>query len=488
MRSEISLIFILLGCLCIFTHPVSAQQGDAVTPHEEDNSFVDALTGGQIKTLLRYSGQYRDSNLHLLQDSSTPEAPNEKVQSYSAIGGYVGYETAAWRHMTFGATLYGAIPFGRNPADRRGLGGLYEEDGGQNAYAALGELYIKYQNNGHLLAVGRKEMPDYRFVSLSNIRFSPVTHSGAVYENRVVDGLGVNLGYIMNMKERNAKKFIDMARGARLHVADSGKQLIRGDYNPDDYDETGYIGDSKEMAMLGLTYQRDAFSLEAWDYHVKDFVNTIYLLGQYKIEPAASRFHYNLAAQYTNQKDVGGHIAGDINTWHYGLSAQAYSDGLSFFANYNQVAYNEDSYDGGTIFVRWGTPQMFNSFQVQDSELAGTKSFGVGLQYDFGRNGLIPGVVMRWRYGDYDMPDKLIMTDARQDRREATFDLRYSFTQTSDFGIFTQMKGLSLQFRLAFNNYRTDYNFEAYRAIHGYDFESVTEDFVDARLYLDYNF
>ncbi|MCP4045701.1 MAG: hypothetical protein GY732_06885 [Gammaproteobacteria bacterium] len=50
------------------------------------------------------------------------------------------------------------------------------------------------------------------------------------------------------------------------------------------------------------------------------------------------------------------------------------------------------------------------------------------------------------------------------------------------------MKGLSLQFRLAFNNYNTDYNFEAYREIHGYDFQSVTEDFVDARLYLDYVF
>ena len=65
---------------------------------------------------------------------------------------------------------------------------------------------------------------------------------------------------------------------------------------------------------------------------------------------------------------------------------------------------------------------MFNSFQVQDSELAGTKSVG---------------------------------------------------------------EGLSLQFRLAYNNYCTDYNFEAYREIHGYDFQSVTKDFFDARLYLD---
>ena len=95
---------------------------------------------------------------------------------------------------------------------------------------------------------------------------------------------------------------------------------------------------------------------------------------------------------------------------------------------------------------------------------------------------------MRWRYGIYNLPDDLTMTDARQDRHEATFDLRYSFTQKSGFGIFTEMKGLSLQFRLAFNNYRTDYNFEAYREIHGYDFQSVTKDFVDARLYLDYIF
>jgi hypothetical protein len=478
----------LLGCLCSIASPVFAQQEAVQSPPEVENSFIDALTNGHIKALLRYSGQHRSSNLQLLQDSSTPEAPDEEFLQYSAIGGFIGYETAPWRHTTFGATVYGAAPFGNSPADRRGLGGLYEEDGEQDPYAVVGELYIKYQNKGHLVKVGRQEMPDYRFVSLSNIRVSPITHNGAVYENRVVEGLGINAGYIMEMKERNATKFIDMARGARLQETKSGKQLIRGEYNPDDYDDSGYIGDNKQMMMLGLTYQKNEFSLDAWNYYIKDFLNTLYLEGRYKIEPATGSIDYSLAVQYTNQQDVGGHIAGNIDTWHYGFSAQATSGAFSVFANYNQVAYNEDSYDGGTIFVRWGTPQMFNSFQVQDSELAGTKSVGVGLQYDFGRNGLIPGVVMRWRYGDYNMPDRLTMTDARQDRREATFDLRYSFTRTSGFGIFTQMKGLSLQFRLAFNNYRTDYDFEAYKKIHGYDFESVTKDFVDARLYLDYIF
>lgn len=478
---------ILLSCLCSLAAPVFAQHenGDEAPGA---GSFVDAFVNGRIKALLRYNGQYRDSNLHLLQDSSTPDISDEKVQQYSAVGGFVGFETAAWLNTTIGATVYGAAPLGNNPDNRKGLGGLYEADGGQQSYAVLGEMYIKYQQNGHLLKVGRQEMPDYRMVSLSNIRFSPITHSGVIYENRTLDGVGINLGYIRKMKERNATEFIDMATGARLKDSSSGKTLIRGEYNPNDYEQGGYAGDEKAMTMLGVTYGNEDFSFEGWNYYVNDFVNSIYLVGEYHIDPTPHDFHFTIAAQYTQQREVGGSVAGNIDTWHYGFGVRGKKDAFSFFANYNEVSYNENSHDGGTLFVRWGTPQMFNSFQVQDSELAGTRSIGMGLQYDFGGSGILPGVVMRWRFAAYDLPDKLRFTDARQDRRETTFDLRYSFSKTSGFGIFTQMKGLSLQFRLAFNNYRTDYDFEAYREIHGYDFQSVTSDFYDARLYLDYLF
>ncbi len=480
-----SLVFLLSLCAGVYSLDTYAQDDEQPS---SSGSLYDALFSGQPRALLRYGGQRRNSNLHLLQDSSEPDVSDEKLQYYSAFGGLVGYETAPWNHITMGATAYVALPFGNNPDDRRGLGGLYEEDGGQDAYAALGEMFIRYQKNGHLVKIGRQEMPNYRMVSLSNVRFSPVTHSGAVYENTVFGGLGINLGYIMNMKERNETKFIGMARGARLQESSNGKPLIRGDYDVADYDPSGYIGDSKEMTMLGLTYSGGNYSLDAWNYYISDFVNSIYLEGQYHFNPSARGMRFSLAVQYTNQKDVGDHIGGNIDTWHYGLSFRGARDALGFFVNYNDLAYNEDSYDGGTLFVRWGTPQMFNSFQVQDSELAGTESVGAGLQYDFGHNGLLPGVVMRWRYAIYNLPDNLTMTDARQDRQEATFDLRYSFAQKSGFGIFTEMKGLSIQFRLAFNNYNTDYNFEAYREIHGYDFQSATEDFVDARLYLDYVF
>ncbi len=470
----------------------------------EINSLYDAATKGKVKGLVRYSGQYRDSNLHEIQDSATPdpEIMTEKKQQYSAIGGYLGYETAPWFNISIGATAYTGAPFfaANNPSDRRGLGGLYEDDGGQDAYIALGEAYIKYQTDEHRAVAGRHEMPSYRFVSLSNVRMSPFTHEGITYENRSLDGFQFNLAYISRQKDRNAFDFEDMVRAARVKTGcgavdvngdciAGGKNLIRGNYEPTDFNFSGnYSGADKAMPFAAVTFAGAGLSLEGWDYYADDFVNTVYLYGQYTLMPTGSDLALTLAAQYANQQDVGGHVAGDVDTWLYGLKLQAYYQGMTVFTAYNEVSYNEDSYDGGTIFVRWGTPQMFNSFQVQDSELAGTQSIGVGLQYDFGLKGILPGVLMRVRYADYNMPDDISQADARQDRSETTFDARYSFEKVTGFGLFNEIDGLSILFRIAYNNYKTDYDFAAYKAAHGYEIESVTDDFMDYRLYLDYKF
>ncbi len=77
--------------------------------------------------------------------------------------------------------------------------------------------------------------------------------------------------------------------------------------------------------------------------------------------------------------------------------------------------------------------------------------------------------------------------DARQDRTETTFDINYTFAKGANAGDLS-LDGLSIQFRVAYNNYDTGYDFAAYKQIHGYDAESVTDDFIDTRLYLNYKF
>lgn len=454
----------------------------------KENTLSYALSQGEVKGLLRYSGQHRDSNLHVVQDTPTTSISDKRQQQYTALGGFLGYETAPIFNFSIGATVYTSQPFGHNPDERKGLGGLYEDNGTQESYTAIGEAFIKYQNDHHLIKAGRQEIPNYRFISLSDVRMTPITHEGVIYENNHFAQFKLNAAYITKMKERNAEVFIDMAAGARLsEQASTGKPLIRGDYNANNYNSSGYIGDKKAMSMAGLQFNNESISLEGWNYYIKDFVNTLYLYGQYHITPKNSDIPLSLSAQYAKQTNVGDNIAGNIDTWFYGVKLESAIGRTAFFIGFNEVEYNESSYDGGSIFVRWGTPQMFNSFQVQDSELAGTQSVGAGVQYKFSPSSLIPDVIMRLRFANYDMPNSLFRTDARQDKTETTFDANYAFTSKSYIaGI--PMDGLSIQFRVAYNNYDTNYDFAAYKDIHGYDVESVTSDFVDTRLYLNYKF
>ena len=447
-----------------------------------DSLAIKALKKSNIKALLRYSTQYRDTNYHSLQSSNNSTQKN-KHQEYSALGGYIGYETPAFYNISLGATGYGAFKLGNNPTDKIGLGGLDESDGYASSYMALGEAYIKYKDKENDFRYGRREMPNYRFISLSNIRFSPITHEGTTYENTMNEDIKVTLGYITKQKGRNSNRFEGMAKSARL-----SEKSIRGKYDRNNYLDGAYNGKNKSMPMIGIALTKDNYSLEVWDYLVDDFVNTVYVYSDYtfKINQDIS---FTTAFQFASQKDTGDSIAGDIDTNFFGLKVQlALDNGITVFSAYNQIAYNENSYDGGTLFVRWGTPQMFNSYQVQDSELAGTKSIGAGVQFELGKLGLVPNTVIRFRHAYYNMPDSINDKDAAQDRSETTFDLRYSFTKNDGFGIFTEMEGLSIQFRVAYDDYKTDYNYDAYRQRHGYSFNTVNEDFWDTRLYIDYMF
>ena len=119
------------------------------TGFKEVQNLNDAFSQGKVKGLIRYSGQYRDTQLHNAQDSSGQTNPtaHDDVKQYSAIGGYLGYETAPWYNVSVGATFYTSQPLGNNPADRGGLGGLDDSSstGSQDSYTVLGEAFVKFQ-------------------------------------------------------------------------------------------------------------------------------------------------------------------------------------------------------------------------------------------------------------------------------------------------------------------------------------------------------
>jgi len=214
--------FITSLVLCnIFTINILAKSNELKEEPKAINSISEAFLNGKVKGLLRYSGQFRDSKYHILQDDSSKPKNDVKVQSYSALGGYLGYETAPFNNFSLGATFYTSNPFlGENSDSRKGLGGLYEEDGGQDSYNVLGEAYFKYQDKEHKFVLGRQEMPNYRFVSLSNVRMTPVIHEGVTYENRSIDGLTVNTAFITAQKDRNSITFDGLISASRVSLGE----------------------------------------------------------------------------------------------------------------------------------------------------------------------------------------------------------------------------------------------------------------------------
>ena len=111
MKTTLPLMFSLLVSPLVF----AAEEREPVPV----DSLAEAFEQGQVRALLRYSAQHRNSNLHVLQDSATPDIPDEKKQQYSALGGYLGFTTAPWFNTSAGVTFYTSNPVGNNPDDRR---------------------------------------------------------------------------------------------------------------------------------------------------------------------------------------------------------------------------------------------------------------------------------------------------------------------------------------------------------------------------------
>ena len=78
---HIAITLYCLGGHTMAQEGVDGSEGVAVLGNlSEINTISHALTRGTFKGLLRYSGQHRDSNLHVLQDSNTPDISSEKKQ------------------------------------------------------------------------------------------------------------------------------------------------------------------------------------------------------------------------------------------------------------------------------------------------------------------------------------------------------------------------------------------------------------------------
>lgn len=305
---------------------------------------------------------FRDTklNLNLRTYYFNREKYDKSTSSAWAIGGALDYQSGLFLdHFGLGAVLYTSLPL-YGPNDKDGTLLLKE---GQDGYTVLGQSYglIKLVDT-HLIKLYRSSY-DTPYINPQDNRMTPNTFEGYTIQGAFggkegAPGLKYIGGYIDEIKQRNADKFIYMSEAA-------GVDAKRG------------------VVMGGGLFSYGNFSIGAINYYSDDIINIFYGEAKYTWK-LSDVLGLNFAAQFTNQTNVGSDLltGSSFNVNQFGLRA-----GMSYKSGVFTVGYTNDS-RGADLRSPWGGYPGYNSVQVQDFNRAGEQSIMGKLSYDFSRLGL----------------------------------------------------------------------------------------------------
>jgi hypothetical protein len=401
------------------------------------------------------------------------KVPYSSTKSSNAIGGYFGFETGAYYGFSFAATLYTSQPIFNNPLDE---GGLLLLQSDQSGYSVLGEAYLKYKSGKTIIKVGRQRLSEYRFLSDTDIRMVPYTYEAAILENRNLKEFTLRAGVVRGVKTITDTNYIDFINASKNLFIENPieRNPLRGDYNLNYYDSNrNYIGPKENLYLASIEYDQNQYYAEIWDYYVPNFVNFMYIHGIYKFNTNA--LHNEFSFMGIKQDDVGSHVAGNIDTWAYGLSLHSNYNNVTITAAFTKVKYDENSLDGGTIIDTWGNNLLPNSLYYNGGDQAGTNAFSFTFSYIFD----FANLKVDFTTGIFDLPNKLTDLYADQDNRE--YDLVLSYTPEWNRHFHFKLVGIYV-------DYDTDYDYRAYEDYHGYQVLHMYDNIVDTRFVVNYTF
>ncbi len=290
----------------------------------------------------------------------------------NSVGGQLSFDTASYNGITTGVTFMTTNPFALpNNVDTSTIGkdnGARGDDA-EDSFTVLGEAYVSYAYEDLLFTYGRKAIKT-PLIHSKDVRMLPSTVQGAFIGYEISKKSKFELAYLDKFKQRTSDKFTNIIR----HALGDETREITGD-------------DEGTVAMLGLDYKEDTYSVKFYDYYADDFINSMYLDAS--ISKDISDFRLNIAAQYINQMSIGnaddnldkvGSATGgkQINVNAFSLKTElAYADS-KFIVAYSNVLKGSSEHD--SIITPWdGTPLFTNTIT---SNSLFESIYGSGLKAD----------------------------------------------------------------------------------------------------------
>lgn len=422
------------------------------------NSFTEMFTEGEVYGRLRSNMFWWDWDTEKTSGSSQTRDNN-----MWGLGGSVVYKTGFFHGLGATAGFYGAVPMHRDNIDpavantnfgKAGKDTYHtRRDGTEGAMGNFAEAYLEYKNGKTNLKVGRQGI-DSIMIATNDTKMIPNTFEAAVIENKDVPDTTIRAGYITAQKLRDHQEFhsliasgadnITLSTDKTAYNDDSGTHKGLSAYNI----RTKGAGDvDPEMKLVTISNKSiPNLKLDGEYIGLQGFFNTVIGEANYQIKLNDS-WTLTPGVRYLKQMDdgagyIGGaSLSGSLRNIPVGTSSGGYKDArnadgsiimarlvaasgpLELSAGYSKVS------DDADIIAPWrGFPTGgYTRSMAQVDWIANTKNWAVKAVYDFGKAGIIPGLLVAADYENMNFDDKKAFTSTFTDRTIFHVDATQTF-------------------------------------------------------------
>ena len=347
------------------------------------------------------------------------------TQESWAAGGWLWGRTGYWRDfLSFGGTLYASLPL-YAPADRDGTKSLKP---GQDGYGVLGEAYARLKLSDQTMTLYRQRIgenpqkaqgvrgiqTDMNYLGSRDIRMTPLTYEAAMLGGPLGESLRYQAGYVWNVKDINADKFVSMSRLAGVTTKDTGMWTGGLQWSP-----------LKDLWLQGSYYS------------VADTIRIGYVDADW-VTRTSKDTYYRVAAQYSDQRSDGANLllGRAFSTWNAGLYGEFGWHWLRVYGALGRTGAGEEIrnlYSFGPYYIS----QRYKVFSR-----AGEDAALLGSTFDLASAGL-PGFSIDLNLADGRHAINPVTRAALPTWREYDTDFIYSFAKES------AVPGMRLRFRWA---------------------------------------
>jgi hypothetical protein len=267
----------------------------------------------------------------------------------------LGYKKEIFDSLEAGI-VFGAIEdFGLNGSNKTNNTYIYNRDG--DTFAIVNQAYLKYRYKKSFLEFGRFE---FNSPLIDSDDYFVLSNSfEGVNSNINIDALNIKIGHINRMSGSwdagyDGGSFISMSKSPWMHKADKNRV-----YSTDWPNPVTTLGiDEEGVSYIGFDYSCDDYKFQIWDYYAHEFMNSIYVQTDFKIDNFDIAFQYNKFDSIGQLKDISKTnplAIIDYSVW--GAKIATKIDGIGITLAYTGASDDESAHLWGS----WGGFPYFAS-------------------------------------------------------------------------------------------------------------------------------